>query len=145
MLSIRKKGRDRPMMGKARSPSESPPRESTTSHAVMVVPTFVPNKTPTLSRTVIIPALTKLINVTVTAELDCKIIVIKLPVSAPMPVLSVNLPKNLRKGLPETLRIASLMTRMPKRKMPRPPKIFRMKNNADMKGRIYKKGASNGC
>ena len=120
------------MMGKARSPKDNPPTDNTTSHAVMVVPMFAPNSTPTDSRTVIMPAFTKLTSVTVTAELDCKTTVTNVPVIAPRPVLRVSLPSSVRMEAPLPLRMPSLMVRMPKRNNPRPPRMVKMKWSALM-------------
>ena len=68
--SIKSIGTARPAMGNAMSLKEKPPKESTMSHAVMVVPMLAPSRTPTASRIVRSPAFTRLTKVTVTAEED---------------------------------------------------------------------------
>ena len=101
----------------------------------MVVPMFAPRIRPTDSRTVSIPAFTRLTTMTVTTELDCSRAVSDVPDTIPLPVLRVRDPSTRRNCGPAIHRMPSLMSRIPNRNRPKPPSRVRMKCSGCTGGR----------
>lgn len=121
-LAMKIMGKPKANIGRESWAMESFPIPKTeTNQAVTVVPTLAPIIRPTECSTVIKPAFTKLIIITVVAEEDCNIPVIPKPVRTPQVRLEVIARRVLRKRAPANFCTDSLITFIPKMKRPKAP------------------------
>ena len=93
------------------------------SQAVPVVPILAPNTRPSPCGKVRSPALTRPIVVIVTALDDCTSNVIIAPQTAPDSGVAAALPSTVRSAEPASALSPSVMTVMPSRNSPTPPRI----------------------
>lgn len=107
--------------GKLNTFALSPNPKRVIIHAVMVVPMFAPIITDIAPVRDSNPALTKLTTITVVAEEDCMAVVTIAPVSMPLHLLSVTLPRVERILFPATFCKPSLISFIPKRNIASAP------------------------
>src|SRR6516165_1182902 len=97
--------------------------KSATSHPVPVVPTLAPNTSPSPCGKVKSPALTRPIVVIVTALDDCTSSVMMPPQKAPESGVAAALPRMTRRADPASAFRPSVMTAIPRRNSPTPPRM----------------------
>src|SRR5215831_792000 len=110
------------IIGSAAAVSETRTPMSATSQAVPVVPTFAPNTSPRPWGKVSNPALTRPIVVIVVALDDCTMSVTKAPQNAPDSGVAATLLNVVRSPDPANALRPSVMTLMPSRNRPTPPR-----------------------
>lgn len=113
LSDLKNKGTATANMGSVKelSLNKNPPKD--TIHAVIVVPILAPIIRPTDCLTEIIPALTRLIIITVEADEDCINEVNNVPKAIPLKLLRVRRLNSERNCPPEALWIPSLSTFIP--------------------------------
>src|SRR5215831_18716731 len=111
------------MIGNAAAVSETRTPKSAMSQAVPVVPTFAPNTSPKPCERVSNPALTRPMVVIVVALDDCTISVMKAPQNAPDNGVAAALFSVVRSPEPANALRPLVMTLMPSRNRPTPPRI----------------------
>src|SRR5262245_36467275 len=111
------------IIGSAYAESETRTPISATSQPVPVVPTLAPNTRPSPCGKVSSPALTRPIVVIVTALDDCTSSVTIAPQKAPESGVAAALPSAVRRADPASAFRPSVMTVMPSRNSPTPPRM----------------------
>src|SRR5215467_6730143 len=111
------------IIGNAAAVSETRTPMSATSQAVPVVPTFAPNTSPSPWGNVSNPALTRPMVVIVVALDDCTMSVTNAPQNAPDSGVAAALLSVVRSPEPANALRPSVMTLMPSRNRPTPPRI----------------------
>src|SRR5262249_22252023 len=110
------------IIGSAAAVSETRTPISATSQPVPVVPTFAPKTSPSPCGNVSRPALTRPIVVMVVALDDCTSSVTMAPQNEPRSGVAAALPSTVRKAEPASPFRPPVMTVMPSRKRPTPPR-----------------------
>src|SRR5262245_59360437 len=111
------------IIGNAAAVSETRKPISATSHPVPVVPTFAPNTSPRPCGNVSRPALTRPMVVMVVALDDCTRSVAAPPQKAPRNGVAAALPSTVRSPEPANPFSPTVITVMPSRNRPTPPRI----------------------
>src|SRR5690242_3856262 len=111
------------IIGSAADVNDTRTPMSAMSHPVPVVPTLAPNTRPSPCGNVSKPALTRPIVVIVVALDDCTTSVATAPQKAPLNGVAVAMASTVRSADPAKLFRPAVMTVMPSRKRPTPPRI----------------------